>query len=100
MPVFAVYSYTGCGYYYSACKAVEGVSDASVSLVKDARSRGDYKAWLASGEGLAAKVPSSHRTTPSCFRDGEFVGGCSELRALLGREYNATGAGGLPCTLL
>ena len=95
MPVFTVYGYSGCGYFYSACKAVEGISDASVSLVKDERPRGEYKAWLRANEG----VPSHHTTSPACFKDGEFVGGCSELRALLAREYNVSG-GGIPCALL
>ena len=42
-----------------------------------------------STQPLSAKVPYHHVTSPSVFRDGEWVGGHDELQRLLRDEYGA-----------
>jgi hypothetical protein len=71
----------------------EGVSCACTMT-----SRGEYRAWLSAGEGLAKHVPSSHRSSPACFKGETFVGGCDELLDHLGTTFGdasiSTGGGG------
>ena len=78
---YTVVGYRGCGFAEHACSTMKRVADENegVSCACTMTSRAEYRDWLAAGQGLAKNVPRSHRTSPACFKNDEFIGGCDEL---------------------
>ena len=89
MSTYTVVGYRGCGYAERACSTVRQLAaeHENVDCVCTMTSRGEYRAWLAAGQGLAKNVPSSHRTSPTCFKDETFIGGCDELLDHVGTAF-------------
>eukprot|EP00505_MAST-04D_sp_SCG-Rhode-Island_P000228 Stramenopile-MAST_4_protein_228 len=86
--VFSVFGYSGCGYANNACERVQSLSQKYPGKFKSVckiTSRSEYQNWLRSRIGLAANV-GSHRTSPACFEDSKFIGGCDELTKYLGSK--------------
>ncbi len=94
-PVYTVRGYQSCGYAHRACRRVEQLAATGAGRARCVlTSRGEYLAWLDARRGLAARVPSHHRTSPACFEGDAFVGGCDELAAYLSRKDPSGGGGG------
>ena len=71
--VFEIHGYSGCGFYYDACSVAQDLERTLGSNRVVARCevlpRSEFKSWLAQRQGLAAGVPSQHRTRPACFKN-------------------------------
>ena len=95
---YTVVGYNGCGYAEHACSTVKklAASHENISYACQMSSRAEYKAWLRSGKGLASGVPASHTSSPACFKDSTFLGGCDDLMNHVGTTYgnNAVGNNG------
>ena len=86
--VFSVFGYAGCGYANEACARVQDLSRKYPGKFKSEckiTSRSEYQSWLQSRSGLAANL-GSHRTSPACFENSKFIGGCDELVNYLGSK--------------
>jgi len=94
---FEVFGYQYCSYANKAVSRVEAVAKAYPDTVKaesKITSRAEYKEWLRNNP----KVPSYHTTSPACFENKKFVGGCDDICALLDKKYPVESSGGF-CAL-
>jgi len=83
--VYKVFGYQHCSYASTACQRVQALEKTNSTIQAECTitSRTEYKAWLQTNNS----VPSNHTSSPACFKDDEFIGGCSELCVHLDTKY-------------
>ena len=98
--LYKVYGYEYCSYANRACSRVKDLAKANAETIEaecTITSRSEYKAWLKSS---SSGVPSSHTSSPACFENNKFIGGCDELCEHLDQTYpNSTGSSNSFCAL-
>ena len=83
---YDVYGYQHCSYASTAAARVQAIAQAHPATVKantKITSRSEYKEWLRNNKN----VPSHHTSSPACFENQTFIGGCDEICAHLDRTY-------------
>jgi hypothetical protein len=84
---YRVFGYQHCSYANRACNRVTALAKSlpdTVAAECTIVSRAEFLSWLRSS---SSGVPSHHQSSPACFRDKEFIGGCDELLSRLDTQY-------------
>ena len=83
---YEIYGYHNCSYANSAVSKANQVQSKhpdTVTVKTQITSRTEFKQWLSQNMNRVGQ----HRTSPACFANDKFVGGCDDFSAHLDTKY-------------
>ena len=83
---YEIYGYHHCSYANSAVSKANQVQSKhpdTVTVKTQITSRSEFKQWLSQNMNRVGQ----HRTSPACFANDKFIGGCDDFSAHLDTKY-------------